>query len=183
MDTLVERPAEDESDWTVTAAGEQYFISSWSGGIFSVGENGHVIVQPISGKPDSIDLQHVVDRLVLEKASFPILIRFQDILASRVRQLNDAFSEARELSGYQNKYVGVYPIKVNQLHEVVDEILEAGKQFGLGLECGSKAELVAAVAHLDDDARLLICNGYKDEAMLRLILSMQRLGKNVIQVV
>lgn len=185
MDTPVDslkQIATDDS-WTPEEAEEQYYVSSWSGGFFSVGDDGHVIVKPIAGESHEIDISDVVERLQRENATFPILLRFQDILASRVRLLNEAFRDARELADYENKYVGVYPIKVNQLHEVVEEILEAGKPYDLGLECGSKAELVAAVAHLDDDDRLLICNGYKDEAMLRLVLSMQRLGKNVIPVI
>jgi arginine decarboxylase len=99
-----------------------------------------------------------------------------------VQRLNAAFSQAIEESSYHNVYRSVYPIKVNQLHEVVEEVLDAGKPFELGLECGSKAELVAALPHLTQDETLLICNGVKDRTMLSLILSAQRLGKNVIPV-
>jgi arginine decarboxylase len=114
--------------------------------------------------------------------SFPLLLRFQDVLRARVQRLNAAFSQAIRESSYRNVYRSVYPIKVNQLHEVVEEVLDAGKPFELGLECGSKAELVAALPHLTQDETLLICNGVKDRTMLSLILSAQRLGKNVIPV-
>ncbi len=111
------------------------------------------------------------------------MIRFQDVLQARVVRLNKVFIKAIRDSGYRNRYQGVYPIKVNQLHEVVEEVLEAGRAYGMGLESGSKAELVAALPHLDQDGALLICNGYKDEMMLRLILSGQQIGQNVIPVI
>src|SRR5690606_33030233 len=97
-------------------------------------------------------------------------------------RLNEAFGQAVQETGYGNRYTGVYPIKVNQLHEVVDEVLDAGKPWGMGLECGSKAELVAALPQLESDDTLLVCNGVKDASMLSLILSAQRLGKSVIPV-
>src|SRR5690606_21745220 len=113
---------------------------------------------------------------------FPLLLRFQDVLRARVRRLNEAFAQAVEEAGYRNEYRGVYPIKVNQLHEVVEEVLDAGKRWGMGLECGSKAELVAALPQLASDDTLLVCNGVKDASMLSPILAAQRLGKNVIPV-
>jgi arginine decarboxylase len=124
----------------------------------------------------------VVQEAERRDLSFPLLLRFQDVLRARVQRLNAAFSQAIEESSYQNVYRSVYPIKVNQLHEVVEEVLDAGKPYELGLECGSKAELVAALPHLTQDETLLICNGVKDRTMLSLILSAQRLGKNVIPV-
>jgi arginine decarboxylase len=99
-----------------------------------------------------------------------------------VRRLNEAFAEAIRDAEYKNVYRGVYPIKVNQLHEVVEEVLDAGKPYGLGLECGSKAELIASLPHLESDETLLICNGVKDRTMLSLIMAAQRLGKNVVPV-
>ena len=130
----------------------------------------------------AIDVHAVVEHLREESIAFPVLIRFQDVLQGRVTQLNEAFRQAISEFDYQNRYVGVYPIKVNQLHEVVQEVLDAGRPYGLGLECGSKAELVAALPHLEDDATPLLCNGYKDDVMLRLILTGQHLGKNIIPV-
>ena len=130
----------------------------------------------------ALDIAVIVDEIRRRGVKLPVLIRFQDILSAQVRRLNEAFAHAISESGYGNVYRGVYPIKVNQLHEVVDEIREAGRPYGLGLECGSKAELIAALPQIDDDT-LLICNGVKDRAMLSLMLAGQRLGQNVVPVV
>jgi arginine decarboxylase len=137
-------------------------------------------------RPDddvSIDLTELVTELRRRGIQLPVLLRFQDILSARVRRINQAFREAIDESSYQGGYQGVYPIKVNQLHEVVEEVLEAGASFRLGLECGSKAELVAALPHLVDDDLLLICNGVKDRTMLSLIHMAQRLGKQAVPVI
>src|SRR5205085_10852671 len=123
--------------------------------------------------PIGIDVFRVVQDLRQQRIQFPLLIRFQDLLRSRVTELNTAFRKAIDESGYGNSYIGVYPIKVNQLHEAVQEILEAGRPFGFGLESRSKAELVAALPHLEDARTLLTCNGYKDWTMMRLLLSGQ----------
>ncbi len=139
-------------------------------------------VKPFDDGPLSIDILDVVAELRARGVRFPAVLRFQDVLRARVKRINLAFAEAIREAGYQSTYQSIYPIKVNQLHEVVEEVLDAGKPFGLGLECGSKAELVATVAHLESDDTLLICNGVKDQSMLSLILSSQRLGKNVIPV-
>ena len=100
-----------------------------------------------------------------------------------MRRLEEAFDAAIEEAGYGSRYQAIYPIKVNQLHEVVEEVLDAGRKYGLGLECGSKAELIACLPHLTDDGMLLVCNGVKDHVMLSLILSAQRLGLNVLPVI
>ncbi len=170
-------------NWTLKDAEECYRIQRWGGGYYFVNERGHVAVRPDPTTDLSIDLYEVARRLKTEGIGFPVLLRFHDLLRSRVVLLNEAFRQAIASSGYQNRYVGVYPIKVNQLHEVVEEILEAGAPYQLGLECGSKAELVAALPHLTTDELLLICNGYKDEEMVQLILMAQTLGKTVIPVV
>lgn len=169
--------------WTTRDAEELYRIDGWGDSFFFVNERGHVAVRAGDETPQAIDLFELVCRLKQQGIAFPLLIRFQDLLRSRVNRLNGAFATAIQESGFQSRYVGVYPIKVNQLHEVVEEVLDAGKPFGMGLECGSKAELVAALPHLEDDRTLLICNGYKDVDMLRLILAGQRLGRNVIPVI
>lgn len=158
-------------------------MGSWSDGYFFVNEQGHVAMTPERDRMQAVDLHTVVQQVREQGIAFPVLIRFQDVLQGRVAQLNEAFRQAIGAFDYQNRYVGVYPIKVNQLHEVVQEVLDAGQPYGLGLECGSKAELVAALPHLEDDATPLLCNGYKDEVMLRLILTGQHLGKNLIPVV
>jgi len=114
--------------------------------------------------------------------SLPVLIRFQDLLHTRVKRINRAFREAIEDLGYKSLYQGVFPIKVNQLREVVEEVLEAGQPYRLGLECGSKAELMATLPYLVSEDMLLVCNGYKDVEMMRLLRAGQLLGKNVIPI-
>src|SRR5436853_1784208 len=171
-----------EEIWTVEDSEKLYRVALWGESYFYVNEEGHLAVRPILGDSIGIDLYKVVQDLKSQRIRFPLLIRFQDLLRSRVAELYTAFKKAIEESGYGNSYIGVYPIKVNQLHEVVQEILEAGRPFGFGLESGSKAELVAALPHLEDDRTLLICNGYKDWTMMRLLLIGQLLGKNVIPI-
>jgi arginine decarboxylase len=174
VDTAAWAVEEAERLYNVRASGERYF---------RVNERGHVAVRPLHGSDLTIDAFAIIEELIEQGTHFPILLRFLDLLQRRVIELNEAFREAIEESGYQGKYSGVYPIKVNQMREVVEDILEAGQPYGFGLECGSKAELVATLAMLEDDGTPLICNGYKDAPMLRLMLSFQRLGKNVIPVV
>ncbi len=168
--------------WTTRDAAELYCLDGWSDGFFVINDEGHVAVRPYDDNPLTIDVMQVIAEVRRRNISFPLLIRFQDILHARVRRLNQAFAAAIESSGYENVYRGVYPIKVNQLREVVEEVLDAGKPFGLGLECGSKPELVATLALLENDDNLLVCNGVKDATMLSLIVAAQSLGKNVIPV-
>ena len=158
-------------------------MSAWSDGFFSANDNGNVHVHPSKDRTSGIDIAQVVSHLERKGITFPLLIRFQDVLKGRIEQLYDAFQTATRDVDYNGSYTAVYPIKVNQLHEVVEEILDAGKSFGIGLECGSKAELIAALPLLEDDDTLLICNGYKDRSMLDLILSGQKMGKAVLPVV
>jgi arginine decarboxylase len=171
-----------EEIWTVEDSEALYRLKLWGETHFSVNQAGHLLIHPMLGNPVGIDVFKVVQDLRQQKIEFPLLLRFQDLLRSRVVELNTAFRKAIEEAGYDNSYVGVYPIKVNQLHEVVQDILEAGRPFGFGLESGSKAELVAALPHLEDDQTLLICNGYKDSTMMRLMLVGQLLGKYVIPI-
>jgi arginine decarboxylase len=169
-------------DWSRHDASELYRMAAWSDGFFRINERGHIAVHPFEDNDLCIDIMDVIEEAERRDIAFPLLLRFQDVLRARVQRLNLAFSAAIEEASYQNVYRSVYPIKVNQLHEVVEEVLDAGKPFELGLECGSKAELVAALPHLLRDETLLICNGVKDRTMLSLILSAQGLGKNVIPV-
>ena len=168
--------------WSTEDAAELYRLEAWSDGFFVVNERGHVAVKPFDNDPLTIDIMDVVNEMRRRNINFPLLLRFQDVLRARVRRLNEAFAEAIAYAEYKNVYRGVYPIKVNQLHEVVEEVLDAGAPYGLGLECGSKAELIASLPHLVSDETLLICNGVKDRTMLSLILAAQRLGKNVVPV-
>src|SRR5918996_933824 len=176
-------PDATTSDWTVEDTEDLYRVRAWGNSFFFINEKGHVAVRPLPQQSLSIDVYDVIEDLRGRNVSFPVLIRFQDVLKARVVRLNKAFIKAIRDEGYRNRYQGVYPIKVNQLHEVVEEVLEAGKPYGMGLECGSKAELIAALPHLEQDGALLICNGYKDAVMLRLILASQQIGKQVIPVI
>lgn len=168
--------------WSIERSSELYRLDAWGEGFFFINEKGHAAVRPLPDNDLAIDIVQVVEEIRRRNVSFPVLIRFQDVLRARVRRLNEAFAAAVAESGYANVYRGVYPIKVNQLHEVVEEVLDAGKAWNMGLECGSKAELIAALPHLDDE-RLLLCNGVKDRSMLALILSAQQLGQRVLPVV
>ncbi|HEY5564769.1 MAG TPA: biosynthetic arginine decarboxylase [Rhodothermia bacterium] len=179
-----QNPAKTSHDaWSPQDSHELYHFDAWSDGYFFVNDLGHVAVRPTRESSTSIDVATIVEDIRTLGIRLPVVIRFQDVLRSRVVQLNEAFIAAIDEFSYGNRYAGVYPIKVNQLHEVVEEVLEAGEPYGMGLECGSKAELVAALPHLKSDSTLLICNGYKDSEMLDLIMMGQRLGKAVIPVI
>jgi arginine decarboxylase len=173
--------ATDTAAWTSADAEALYRLPAWADGFFHVGDDGRVYARPDPDGPE-IDVYALASRLRADGAQTPLLLRFQDILRARVVGLNEAFRSAIAEAGYDGRYTSVYPIKVNQLHEVVEEILEAGEPYGIGLECGSKAELVATLAHLKKDDTLLVCNGYKDAPMLRAVLLGQRLGKRVVPV-
>ncbi len=168
--------------WTVADAQELYAVSSWSDGFYTVNAAGHAAAQPLLDKELSIDILEVVAAAAAQDITPPLLVRFQDVLRSRVRRLVEAFDTAIADAGYGNRYQAIYPIKVNQLHEVVEEVLDAGKAYGLGLECGSKTELIAALPNIGDD-RLLLCNGVKDHVILSLILSAQQLGQRVLPII
>ena len=169
--------------WSVADAEALYHVGAWSEGFFGVNEAGHVCARPDPRRPGTIDLAAVVEEVTAAGLELPAVIRFQDVLAARVRAVNAAFERAAADAGYTGGYTSVYPVKVNQLREVVDEIVEAGRPFACGIECGSKAELVATLPRLESDDTLCLVNGYKDAAMLRLVLTFQRLGRKVLPVV
>jgi arginine decarboxylase len=169
-------------DWSVDQSRELYRVSSWGAPYFSINAAGNVTVHPLDDATLGIDLSAVIAELRKRGVQLPVLVRFQDILRAQVRRLNEAFASAIAEADYGNVFRGVYPIKVNQLHEVVEEVLDAGREYGLGLECGSKTELIAALANLQDDETLLVCNGVKDHTILSLIVSAQQLGRNVLPV-
>lgn len=176
-------PAEPAAPaWTPDQSAELYRVESWGDSFFYINEQGHAAVRPFGDERLGIDIVRLTEELERRRIGFPVLVRFQDVLQARVRMLNEAFITAIDEAGYGNRYNGVYPIKVNQLHEVVEEVIDAGRKYGMGLECGSKAELIACLPHLTDDGMLLVCNGVKDRTMLSLILSAQRLKLNVVPV-
>ncbi len=173
------KPA-DPSGWTIADAVELYGVNRWGADYFEVCEDGHVHVKPCGADGPSIDMLDVVARARAEGLRFPLMLRFQDILRDRVVKINRAFLRAIEEENYEGNYRSVFPVKVNQLREVVEEILDAGKLYHIGLEVGSKPELMAALAIHEDPESFLICNGYKDEAYIHMAMLGRRLGKRVM---
>jgi arginine decarboxylase len=172
-----------KNDWDVEAAISTYNVDGWGTGYFSVNAAGNAEVRPLQDKGGAIDILEVVNEARNRGLGFPLVIRFQDLLRHRVESVNCVFKRAIEEFGYKNHYRGVFPIKVNQLREVIEEIVDAGQEFHFGLEAGSKPELVAALAMHKDPESLIICNGYKDRAFIRIALLGRKLGKKVIIVV
>ncbi|MDB6146754.1 MAG: speA, partial [Spartobacteria bacterium] len=172
-----------KTDWDVESAIATYNVDRWGGDYFTVNGNGNVEVRPLQDNGGSIDILEVVSEARSRGLGFPLVIRFQDLLRHRVESVNRAFQSAINEFGYRNTYRGVFPIKVNQLREVIEEIVDAGQQFHFGLEAGSKPELVAALAMHKDPESLVICNGYKDRAFIRIALLGRKLGKSVVIVV
>src|SRR5438552_6722322 len=169
-----------KTEWDLESAIATYNMDGWSEGYFTVNSSGNVEAKPLQGNGGSIDILAVVNEARARNLSFPLLIRFQDLVRHRVEAVNRAFQNAISEFGYHNQYRGVFPIKVNQLREVIEEIVDAGEQFHFGLEAGSKPELVAALATHKDPESLIICNGYKDPAFIRIALLGRKLGKPVI---
>jgi arginine decarboxylase len=168
--------------WTPQVASDFYDVPSWGKGYFSVGDNGHVRVHPEKDPARSIDLKQLVDTLVLRGIDLPILIRFADILKHRLGEIYTAFQTAIAEHKYQGGYCCVYPIKVNQQRQVVEEVLEFGKPYHFGLEAGSKPELMAVMAMADNDTPI-ICNGFKDDEYIEMAMLAQKVGRHIIPVV
>lgn len=171
-----------EQKWSVAAAEDYYGLKRWGGGHFSVDEDGFMLVHP-SRDQRSIRIHDIVTEAIGKGLKAPMTIRIQDLLRTRVVDLNELFAQAIKDEGYEGKYRGVFPIKVNQLREVIEEIQAAGKAFQYGLECGSKPELMIALAMHKDPKSLIICNGYKDDEFIKLALYGRRLGKEIFIVV
>jgi arginine decarboxylase len=169
--------------WTIADSAETYGIKAWSNGYFSINEVGHVVSHPQGAEAGSIDLKELVDEVVRRGIGLPLLIRFSDILKSRVVDLHEAFRKAMTEYGYKGDYRGVYPIKVNQHRYVVEEITQFGRPYHYGLEAGSKPELLAVMGILDDEDALIVCNGYKDEEYIETALMCSKLGRKVLIVV
>ncbi|HWG89587.1 MAG TPA: biosynthetic arginine decarboxylase [Candidatus Thermoplasmatota archaeon] len=164
-------------------AKEHYNIENWGAGYFTINEQGHVCVTPYGAGGPRIDLMDVIQDIQEKGLGFPTVIRFQDVLRSRVVKLNETFQAAIKTHNYRGGYYGVFPIKVNQMREVVEEILDAGTPYHYGLEAGSKPELIVALALNTDPEALTICNGYKDEDYMRLALVGRKLGRKVMVVI
>jgi len=166
--------------WTVKDSLELYNVNGWGRGFFSINEAGHVEVTPAGANSAKIDLKELVDDLRSRGLNLPLLIRFSDILRTRVQQLCGAFQQAIAENDYRGSYRGVYPIKVNQQRHVVEELVEYGRPYNLGIEAGSKPELLVALALHDNPEALILCNGYKDRAFIETALLAQKLGRRVI---
>jgi len=168
--------------WRIEDSEELYNIVGWGINYFSINEKGHVDVCP---RKDGvkIDLRELVDELQLRDVSSPMLIRFPDILDNRIEKMANCFKVAAEEYGYKAQNFIIYPIKVNQMRPVVEEIVNHGKKFNIGLEAGSKPELHAVIAINTDTDSLIICNGYKDEDYIELAVLAQKMGKRIFLVV
>ncbi len=166
--------------WTLDEARELYLTKRWGAGYFDIDEGGNMVVTPDGPRGSRIPIIDVVAEVAKESLSPPLLLRFQDILRHRVKKLNAAFDSAIDENKFRGKYRGVFPIKVNQLREVVEEILDAGRSSHFGIEVGSKPEMFAALSIHSDNDSLIVCNGYKDDSYIRTALIGRKLGKRVI---
>jgi arginine decarboxylase len=169
--------------WTVRDSRELYNIDSWGAGFLTVNERGHVEVRPHGPEGRGVDLLDLVADLERRGMRTPLLVRFSDVLAGRIRGLATAFKSAIHDYGYKGRFRGVYPIKVNQQRHVVEEVVEYGAPYGIGLEAGSKPELLIALALLETQGALIVCNGYKDRAYVEMALLAQRLGRTPVIVI
>jgi arginine decarboxylase len=170
--------------WTVQDASELYGVADWGDGYFGIGSEGHVVVRPSAESNREVDLYEIVQGLEERDLGPPIVLRFTEILADRLRTLRSVFQQAIEESGYRGSYLGVYPVKVNQQRPVVEEVLQHGGEHEFGLEVGSKPELLAVTA-LTAAApdRMIVCNGFKDRAYVRGVVTATRLGRRIIPVI
>ncbi len=174
--------SKSSSTWSAAKSEEHYGFKRWGSGHISVDDEGFVNIQP-RADDRGIRVLDVINEALGMGLKAPLVVRFQDLLRHRVIQLNELFRKAIREEGYKGEYRGVFPIKVNQLREVVDEIVLAGKDFHYGLEAGSKPELMIALAMHEGAQRLIICNGYKDDDYIRLALLGRKLGKKIVLVV
>ena len=169
--------------WTIQDSLDAYHIAKWGQGYFSINRKGHITVHPDKDPGRSIDLKSLTDQLLTRGISLPILIRFTDILRHRLAEIHQAFENAIDEFDYEGAYRCVYPIKVNQQRHVVQEILDFGREFQVGLEAGSKPELLAVLAVTHGRDVPIICNGFKDDEFIETVILAQKIGKKVIPVV
>lgn len=172
--------------WRIEDSLELYHVNAWGKGYFGINEAGHVVVRPDTraGSDSDIDLYEVIEGLEARDLTTPVVVRFSDILAHRLRHLHDAFAQAIAENDYQNRYSAVFPIKVNQQRLVVEEVYRYGAEFGFGLEVGSKPELLAVMAMTENAPdRLIVCNGFKDDSYIEAVTLATKLGRTIIPVV
>ncbi len=168
--------------WRIEDSIELYNIKGWGQNYFNINEKGNVVVTP-SANGVKIDLKELIDELQIRDVSLPVLLRFPDILDNRIETISSCFERASKEYGFKGSYFNIYPIKVNQVRPVVEEIMRYGKKFNIGLEAGSKPELHAVLAITQNPEALIICNGYKDENFIELALLAQKMGKRIFLVV
>ena len=168
--------------WRIDDSNELYNINGWGLKYFSINDKGHVAVTPKEGYA-SVDLKEVMDELQVRDITSPVLLRFPDILDNRIEKISRCFKQAAEEYNYQAQNFLIYPIKVNQMRPVVEELVTHGKKFNIGLEAGSKPELHAVLATNIAENALIICNGYKDEDYIELALLAQKMGRRIYLVV
>ena len=179
------KPAKRKSEnaWTPEKSAELYGVETWGHNFFGVNKSGHVTVRLEDDEAQAeVSLFEVIDGLRDRGTHLPVLLRFRDLLHSRIAEINESFNKAIKETKYRGEYRGVYPIKVNQQRQVIEEIAEFGKRYHYGLEAGSKPELIAALAHMHDPEAYLVCNGYKDEEFIDLALQAQKMGLRVMLV-
>jgi arginine decarboxylase len=170
--------------WRIEDSLDLYNVAAWGKGYFSVNASGHVVVRPDTTEQREIDLYEVVEGLQARDLTTPVVVRFSDILAHRLRRMHEAFAQAIAENDYKNRYAAVFPIKVNQQRLVVEEVYRYGKEFGFGLEVGSKPELLAVMAMTENaPERLIVCNGFKDDSYIEAVTLATKLGRTIIPVV
>ena len=168
-------------NWTTADSTDLYAVEDWSNGYFNVSRNGevNVVLRDSNGDRKPVSLRSIMDGLADRGTDAPVLLRFNDLLRARVEELNESFAKAIKEVDYKGVYRGVYPIKVNQQRQIVEEIVSCGKPYHYGLEAGSKPELFAAMAQMTDPEAFLMCNGYKDDEYIDLALMGQQMGLNI----
>jgi len=180
--SLTDSTTDTSTAWTIDDSTDLYRLDRWGSGYFSISPQGTLLVHPGTGPEQAIDLKDLVDRLQQRGLELPILIRFNGILRDRLQQLRDCFQRAIDDHQYNGQYRCVFPIKVNQQRDVVQKIIQYGREFGFGLEAGSKPELLAVVA-MTDPQMPIICNGFKDDEFIQMAMFAQQIGRTVIPVV
>ena len=168
--------------WRIEDSAELYSISGWGVNYFHINDKGHVVVTPCKDNVE-VDIREVMDELEKRDVTAPVILRFPDIIDNRIEKTSVCFNKAAKEYGYKGQNFIIYPIKVNQMRPVVEEVVSHGKKYNLGLEAGSKPELHAVIAVNMDSDSLIICNGYKDESYIELALLAQKMGKRIFIVV
>src|SRR5215208_8008492 len=175
-------PLGTHEQWSTTDATELYEVERWGKGYFSIGDSGRVLVHPTKDTAQTIDLKQLADDLQARGIDLPVLVRFSDILRHRLGDIHDAFQAAIAQHSYTGRYTCVYPVKVNQQRQVVEEVLTFGRPYQFGLEAGSKPELLAVMA-MATNGTPIICNGFKDAEFIEMAMLAQKIGRNIIPVV